>query len=185
MHEVNDQPLAINSYQSEHARLHNGVYSRPVVRQHLCALVDASDSSYLRSAHSAPRSSGVNFPSPRQSTSHSRPASPHSRKTELRGGLPESLREWACTFVGARYSAMLPTSDVSCLPSPARASILASRADFIRTDRGHVRAAGDATADSRLRHFARWLDGAGYSQQSAWLIDEGIAVASTSMIMSL
>ncbi len=62
------------------------------------------------------------------------------------------------------------------MPSPARASVLASRANFLRADRGHVGGSSNASADSRLRHFARWLDSEGYDQQSATLITKEIAI---------
>jgi hypothetical protein len=70
---------------------------------------------------------------------------------------------------------MLPTTDLSSMPSPARNTILASQADFLQADQGHVRQSKNSTVDSRLRHFARWLGGQGYDQQSARSIKEGVA----------
>ena len=61
---------------------------------------------------------------------------------------------------------MLPSADLSHLPAPARASIDASRDAFIREDRGSVRRGNDHSHDSRLRHFACWLDRLCYDQQS-------------------
>ena len=71
---------------------------------------------------------------------------------------------------------MLPTSDVSDMPTPARTAVLNGRANFLRIDRGHVRGANDATADSRLRHFAGWLESKRYNQQSVSRIPTDLAI---------
>jgi hypothetical protein len=71
---------------------------------------------------------------------------------------------------------MLSTSDVSDMPTPARTAVLNGRANFLRIDRGHVRRANDATADSRLRHFASWLESKQYDQQSARRIPTNLAI---------
>ena len=62
---------------------------------------------------------------------------------------------------------MLPSEELSHLPTPARAAIRSSRSEFLTSDRGHVRRSNDASADSRLRFFANWLESQGFTQQSA------------------
>jgi hypothetical protein len=79
-------------------------------------------------------------------------------------------------YVGLHYSAMLPMSDVLDMPTPARTAVLDGRANFLRIDRGHVRGARDATADSRLLHFASWLESKRYDQQSASRIPADLAI---------
>jgi hypothetical protein len=61
---------------------------------------------------------------------------------------------------------MLPTTDLSDLPSSARAFIHHSRNSFITADRGHVRGKNDSTLDARARHFASWLETAGFTLDS-------------------
>ena len=62
------------------------------------------------------------------------------------------------------------------LPSAARAAIEFGRANFLGTDRGHVRGSNDSSIDSRFRHFASWLDAVGFDQQSARRISSDLAV---------
>ncbi len=62
------------------------------------------------------------------------------------------------------------------LPSPARAAIKFGRANFLGADRGHVRESNDTPIDSRLRHFAGWLDAVGFDQQSAQRISSDLAI---------
>jgi hypothetical protein len=125
------------------------LHRRPAVGQHLCALVDEIDSHYSGSSSSTSCSSCLNVIGHSEPTSNPCSASSYPRKGQQRSGLPESLREWANTYVGLRYSAMLPTGDVSDMPTPAHTAVLDGRAHFLRIDRGHVRGANDATADSR------------------------------------
>ena len=69
--------------------------------------------------------------------------------------------------MGGRYQQMLPSRDLQDLPTPARVACYASRAQFVQADRGHVRQRNDASADSRLRFFASWLESKGFTRQSA------------------
>jgi hypothetical protein len=62
---------------------------------------------------------------------------------------------------------MLPPADLQDLPTSARASCHASQAQLLQANRGHVRRCNDASADSQLQCFARWLKSAGFTQQSA------------------
>jgi hypothetical protein len=67
---------------------------------------------------------------------------------------------------------MLPSGDLSNLPSPARAIISNSRDVFVSADRGHVRGKNDATLDARARHFATWLETAGFTVDNLGLIKQ-------------
>jgi hypothetical protein len=84
---------------------------------------------------------------------------------------------------------MLPATDVSSLPAAARASVLASRADFVRADRGHVRAAGDYVilpVGSMAKDTTSSLQSL-YKRASLLTSSEptSLGSASTSLIMSL
>ena len=59
---------------------------------------------------------------------------------------------------------MLSSGDLSHLPSPLRACIIASETRFITTDRGHIRGHNDASHDARMRHFAHWLETIGTAE---------------------
>ena len=138
--------------------------------------MDASDGSNPRSSSTASCSYNIYHVSHDQSSSHTRSAKTHSRRRQLRSGHSEPLREWSSTVVGARYLTMLPASTMPDLPSPARAAIAFGRANFLGANRGHVRESNDTSIDSRLRHFAGWLDTVGFNQQSARRINNDLAI---------
>ncbi len=71
---------------------------------------------------------------------------------------------------------MLPATGLPDLPSPARAAIQFGRANFLGTDRGHVRESNDTSIDSRFRNFASWLDAVGFNKQSASHISNDPAI---------
>ena len=96
-------------------------------------------------------------------TNYSFPDAAHSRDRKRRSGLSQSISERISALVGLRYHAMLPSGDLSNLPSPARALIGDSRDLFVSVDRGHVRGKNDSTLDARARHFASWLETAGFT----------------------
>ena len=62
---------------------------------------------------------------------------------------------------------MLPPENLSNLPPAAQAAINACRANFIQSDRGHVRRANDKSVDARSHFFAGWLQSTGHTKQSA------------------
>jgi hypothetical protein len=71
---------------------------------------------------------------------------------------------------------MLPAAFMPDLPSPARAAIQFGRANFLRTDQGHVRESNGTSIDSRLCHFASSLDAVGFDEQSAKRISSNLAI---------
>ena len=102
---------------------------------------------------------------------HSLSIPTYSGKTERRSRLSQSLSQKIDSILGLRYHAMLPTADVSNLPSPARAFIDLSRNSFVTADRGNVRRRNDATLESRARHFTAWLETAGFTVDNFNLVD--------------
>jgi hypothetical protein len=72
---------------------------------------------------------------------------------------------------------VLPTQDLSGLPSPARAAIRAGYDSFLQQDRGSVRAANDGTLDTRAYHFGDWLLGIGIQLELLSRLSQEQAVA--------
>jgi hypothetical protein len=95
----------------------------------------------------------------------------YSWQAERRSRLPQSISQKIDPLLGLRYHAMLPATDLSHLPSAARAIIDHSRNSFVTADRGHVRRRKDATLESRARHFASWLETAEFTVHNFRLID--------------
>jgi hypothetical protein len=71
---------------------------------------------------------------------------------------------------------MLRTSNVLDMPTPPRTAVLDGQANFLRIDRGQVREANTATADSSLCHFASGLESKQFNQQSASRIPPDLAI---------
>jgi hypothetical protein len=94
---------------------------------------------------------------------HSISIATYPRKTERRGQLPQSISQQVDAVLGLRYNAMLLATDLSDLPSSARAVINDSRYSFITADRGHVRRHNDSALASRAGHFSGWLDVTGFT----------------------
>jgi hypothetical protein len=78
------------------------LHRRPVVGQHLCALVDEIDCYHWRSSSSTSGSFCLNVIGHREPTSNPPSASSYPRKGQRQSGLLQLLQEWVNTYVGLR-----------------------------------------------------------------------------------
>ena len=69
--------------------------------------------------------------------------------------------------MGGRSQQMRPSQDLQDLPAPAPTACHASRTQFVQADRGHVQQRNNASADSRLRFFASWLESKRFTRKYA------------------
>jgi hypothetical protein len=69
---------------------------------------------------------------------------------------------------------MLPAIDVSHLPPAARSLVHSSLNSFVSTDRGHIRRHNDSALESRARHFAGWIETAGFTVDSLEQLDPAL-----------
>ncbi|KAL3904716.1 MAG: hypothetical protein SGILL_009959, partial [Bacillariaceae sp.] len=78
----------------------------------------------------------------------------HSRQSERRSRRPVPAGEIPAP--GLRYRAVLPAAKLQGFPSPFRALVENSQANFIKEDRGRNRKRNDDTFDSRAVFFRDW-----------------------------
>jgi hypothetical protein len=106
-------------------------------------------------------------------SNHSFPILSYTRQAERRSGLPQLLSQTIDSLLGLRYHAMRPAGNLSNLPSAARTLINDSRDTFVTADRGQVRRRNDGILESRARHFASWLEAAGFAVHNFGLVTVG------------